>query len=545
MASEARIKITTDTKAAEQGVTSVRGMFSNLAKDAKSSILTGVGLGAGVTAFAALGSAAGAASDFLADSIQAARDEEVGIRQLTTAIEANVAGWDGNIDAIERVIDEREKLGFADGQQRESLAVLTSVTKDHTKALDLQRIAMDLARLRGMDLGAASELIGKVYAGNVGILSRYGIQLAKGTSATEALAEIQKRAAGQAEAFADTAAGAAETLAIEFENLQEDIGKELLPVMVELAGVLRDDIVPAARDAVGWFAENGEVIGAVADAVIGLTNPLHNVTDELMDQAEMYTHATGAAAGFVENMGGVPQAVSEVGEAFAGVSDAGDELVEDMRELPGDIADALREGREDWQDALTQLSTDLEDETTRAARIAELQGALTGAALAEGLASSDPLVSAQAAATRDLILEQLAIEGVFQQGYNVGALWSKGLAGGVLSHLELVQAQLWQYKQLMVGKSPPPKGPLKDVDTGGFNIGAAWAEGIAKGAGTFQVPDLGLMGGAAGRTGSVAGGGGAAGNIHTHVYLDGRQIAEVIDRHHYYQSPGGASRLPR
>ena len=88
-----------------------------------------------------------------------------------------------------------------------SLAKLVSVTKDATEALELQRIAMDLARLRGMDLATASDLIGKVYGGNVGILSRYGIQLEKGTTATEALAEIQRRAAGQAAAYADTTQG--------------------------------------------------------------------------------------------------------------------------------------------------------------------------------------------------------------------------------------------------------------------------------------------------------------------------------------------------
>jgi hypothetical protein len=544
MASEARIGITTNTKGAEQGITSVRGMFSNLAKDAKGSILTGVGLGAGVTAFGALKNAAGSAADFLADSVLAARDEEVGIRRLTTAIQENVAGWDGNIDAIERVIDEREKLGFSDGEQRESLAVLTSVTKDHTKALDLQRIAMDLARLRGMELGAASELIGKVYAGNVGILARYGIQLARGTSATEALAEIQKRAAGQAEAFADTAAGAAATLAIEFENLQEDIGKELLPVMIELSRVLRDDVVPAARDTVQWFVENGEVIGTVVDAVVNLFNPLHDVTDELLRQADVYTHATGAAAGFKENMGGVPRVVAEVGEAFSGVSEDGDELVEDMRELPGDIADALREGREDWREALSQLSTDIDDETTRAARIAELKAALIGTDLVAGLASTDQLIRAQAAHARQLIVDQLALEGIFEKGHNVGSSWAKGITGGVLSQLERYKAALFQYKSLMMGKSPPPKGPLKDIDKGGFNVGVSWAEGMAKGIGTFAMPSLGMAGAARGDA-MAALGGGMGGAIHTHVYLDGRQIAEVVDRHQRQMRPAGPALLPR
>ena len=95
-----------------------------------------------------------------------------------------------------RSSDARTDLAFADDDQRASLQRLVSVTGDITKALELQRTAMDLARLRGMDLATAGDLIGKVYAGNLGTLSRYGIVLKKGTTATEALAEIQRRAAG-------------------------------------------------------------------------------------------------------------------------------------------------------------------------------------------------------------------------------------------------------------------------------------------------------------------------------------------------------------
>lgn len=542
MASEARLSIRTDTKQTEQSVRSVRGMFADLGKDAKSSILAGVGLGAGVTAFAALGSAASAAGDFIMGSVKAAAEEEVGIRRLTVAIEENVAGWDGNIEAIERVIDEREKLGFADGEQRDSLAVLTSVTKDHNKALDLQRTAMDLARLRGMSLGAASELLGKVYAGNLGILSRYGIQLARGTSATEALAEIQRRAAGQAEAFGETAAGAAAALAIEWENLQEEVGEALLPVLIELANWAREDGIPALRGLLQTAKDAAPIFEALGTIITNLGVPSAGVADKVADlRAELEAlEAQGTEADWSRAHMALGQ---EASEAFAGVSEDADVLVEDMRELPGDIADAIRDGREDWQDALAQLTTDIADETTKAARIAELQAALIGTDLARGLASTDRLVQNQAIATRNLILEQLAIEGVFQSGYNVGSLWSQGLAGGVLSHLQKVQASLWQYKQLMIGKSPPPKGPLRDVDTGGFNIGVSWAENMRKGIGTFAMPALGL--GASGGAVPAMAGASAGGEIHTHVYLDGREIAETVDRWQGLMRPGGPARLPR
>lgn len=203
-------------------------------------------------------SAVGTLTDFLGDAVSMAAEEEASIKRLTTAITENDAAWDGNIDAVEEVITSRQRLAFADDAQRDSLAGLVSVTKDVTKALDLQRVAMDLARLRGLDLRTATDLIGKVYAGNLGTLSRYGIVLRKGATATEALAEIQKRASGQAEAYANTTAGAMESLQIELENLQEDIGKELLPVMRDLAIFARDDLVPALRDVIGMVKTLGD-----------------------------------------------------------------------------------------------------------------------------------------------------------------------------------------------------------------------------------------------------------------------------------------------
>src|SRR3990167_649723 len=94
---------------------------------------------------------------------------------------------------------------------------------------------MDLARLRGMSLSDASELLGKVYGGNTSILRRYGIRVRQGATATEALAEVQKMAADQAEAFADTSLGAWTALELKIEDVKEAVGKQLLPAMDSLA----------------------------------------------------------------------------------------------------------------------------------------------------------------------------------------------------------------------------------------------------------------------------------------------------------------------
>lgn len=289
-------------------------------------LVAGLGLGAGFAAFSAIDSAISSTINFLGEAGEAAKQEGVGIAALTQSLEANVKGWDGNIEAIEEVIAARQELGFADDEQRESLARLVSITKDHEKALDLQREAMDLARLRGISLSTASEIIGKVYGGNVGILSRYGIQLEKGTTATEALAEIQRRAAGQAEAFAETEEGAAEASRIAFEDFKEDLGSLLLPILKDLANFGRTVVIPFLRDVVkgikDWVRDNrplldglGKIAGILGGAFFKSLGLVFDVIGKL---AAPFLAAIGLIGDFIGILTGGAPKVGEAAGKIAG-----------------------------------------------------------------------------------------------------------------------------------------------------------------------------------------------------------------------------------
>ena len=211
-------------------------------------LFAGLGLAGGLGAATLVAKAIGAVTDALGDSVKAAREEQLSVAKLDAALEANVDSWNGNTDAIEAALQARMKLGFADDEQRDSLAQLLVVTKDATKALDVQRAAMDLARLRNMSLADASALLGKVYGGNVGVLRRYGFQLAKGTTATEALAEVQRAAGGQAEAWAEKNKKAVADVRI--GEAMETIGLALIPVVDGLAG-LAADVIPVVIAGLG------------------------------------------------------------------------------------------------------------------------------------------------------------------------------------------------------------------------------------------------------------------------------------------------------
>jgi hypothetical protein len=260
-------------RGAGTSVTGLSSKFDTLIKKPGlfGAAMKGLGIGAGISLFGLLERGIHSAVEAFGDAIDAAKEEQVAQSALQTALRANVAAYDGNLESINRVIDARLRLGFTDNEQAESLAVLVAMTKDSTAALDIQRTAMDLARLKHMDLAAASVILGKAYNGNFIALKRLGIQVEAGTTGIEALGLVQRRVAGQAEAFGKTEEGAAAGAAAEWEKFQEDLGNLLLPALTAVMQALRDDVIPALRDTLPIIVDiSGAVLNVAKLAVPAL-----------------------------------------------------------------------------------------------------------------------------------------------------------------------------------------------------------------------------------------------------------------------------------
>ena len=248
----------------------------------------GKALGGAAVNIAKIGAAAAAAGILalgagLAYAAKQAAEEEKGIVRLNAAIKANTTTTKDNTAAINKAIAAGEKKAFSDDDQREALARLVTSTKDVAEAITLNALAMDLARLKGIDLATAANIVGKVHDGNIGILTRYGITVDKGATSTEALAAIQAAAAGQADAYGKTTAGSFESIQLAIDNVIEDIGAALLPVLSTAAAYFRDNLVPALQ-LVGaqfgqWVKDNQPLIDQIGTFVTTtLTNLVTYVT---------------------------------------------------------------------------------------------------------------------------------------------------------------------------------------------------------------------------------------------------------------------------
>jgi len=178
--------------------------------------------------------AIGSLTAAIGDTIHAGVQGEVSIAKLTTSLKDNVPAWDGSTAAIDNYIQSGEKLGFMADEQRQALALLLTRTHDVAKAQVLLSEAEDLARLKGMTVVDAATLIGKVYGGVFTSATRMGIAITKGSTVTQALAQIQKASAGQAEAYAKTSAGAFAAFDAEMQGLTETVGVGLLHAIGDL-----------------------------------------------------------------------------------------------------------------------------------------------------------------------------------------------------------------------------------------------------------------------------------------------------------------------
>jgi phage-related protein len=204
---------------------------------------------------------------WLKGSVDAARSAQLAQSQLRTAVLAtnnasnlSYVSWGEYAKRMNAVVTAQSNLSaYSRGDLKNALATLTTVTGSASKGLDLLSLATDLARGRHMDLSSAAQLVGRVADGNVGILKRYGIVLGKGATATQALAAIHQKYAGQAKAFGDSSAGAAAKFANALRQLQVTVGTALLPAINHLMGALNVGL--------GLFQK---LPGPVKDVVVGL-----------------------------------------------------------------------------------------------------------------------------------------------------------------------------------------------------------------------------------------------------------------------------------
>jgi hypothetical protein len=542
----------------------------------------------------ALGAAAGA----IGFATKQAAGEQVGIVRLNAALKANVKGYNGRTDAIEKVIAVNEKLGFSDDEQRKALALLLPLTHNVAKAQGLISESMDVSRARGIDLASATVIVRKAYEGNVGALKKLGIVVTPVTTAmdklhatvkhatpdqikaakaadtqataTRALGQLQKASAGQAQAYGDTQVGIFESIKITLGDVVEDLGGIFLPALKTVSLFARDTVVPALSLVVttvgAWTTANAPLIAQVAAFVAGALKDViagvvafggvvvraiptimkigKTVYDFVVPKIQALVGTLAGPGGVIDSVGGVVGPIlKDLLPAFGGIVTAlfGGSKGGGLIPAIGDLVGVL------WGGGNGPLAVALRLTGTVLSTIASWVGIVIGKLtdLVKWITGNKPLMEVLTTVANGIAgafgLAKDAVQFLIDK-LGVLAKWVVDHASmlGALGRLASGQGIDVNAFTTGLGNGRARGGPI--VGGGLYRVGengSAESYMLATGGG-YVIPD----GGAAARRSSSSGGGSGQ-VIHTHVYLNGREIALAVGRADYYELANQAPMLSR
>jgi hypothetical protein len=211
-------------------------------------------------AFATAGAAIGA---FAVESIKNAAADEKAQRLLALTIENTTNATAAQIAGVEKYISTTSiAIGVTDDELRPAFARLTRSTKDVEDAQKLLNLALDISSATGKPLEAVANALGKAYDGNLNALGRLGLgidqSILKSKDFDLVFNTLTKTFGGFADNEAQSAEKAFARIKIATDEVQEQIGAALLPVIQELTAFILSDVVPVVQSFVdGLTGQDG------------------------------------------------------------------------------------------------------------------------------------------------------------------------------------------------------------------------------------------------------------------------------------------------
>jgi hypothetical protein len=180
--------------------------------------------------------ALGKAADLLKDMAQKAEDSEAATMGLASAVKSLKTGTEEGFLSLNRYAESMSQAtGIADVELKGALQKLVYETGNVKVAQESLKTAIDLSKGAHIGLETAAKLVGKAYEGNFMGLKRYGIEIDKTTTGTEALAKITSKFGGAEDSYLATTKGRLDKAKNSFALLETEIGTAFLPALGDAA----------------------------------------------------------------------------------------------------------------------------------------------------------------------------------------------------------------------------------------------------------------------------------------------------------------------
>jgi hypothetical protein len=230
-----------------------------------------------------------AVAGFLKDSIQGWADHEQVLRQSAAVIKSTGGAAGITVKQMDDLSGSIESNTGVDGDNvlagENMLATFTNIHNQQGKGNDIfnqaTSIMTDMSVAMGTDMKGQAIQLGKALNDpikGVGALSKVGVtftdqqkkQIATMVKAGDTagaqrviLRELSKEFGGSAKAQETSG----QKMAVAFHNLQDTIGKALLPVITKLANILTNDVLPIVQAVINFIVDHKTIFAVLATLI--------------------------------------------------------------------------------------------------------------------------------------------------------------------------------------------------------------------------------------------------------------------------------------
>jgi hypothetical protein len=219
-------------------------------------------------AFAAAAAAIGA---YAKVAIENAAADEKAQRNLALTIENTTSATAKQIAGVEDYISTTSlAIGVTDDELRPAFGRLVRSTKDVEDAQKLLNLALDISAATGKPLEGVANALGKAYDGNAASLGRLGLGIDSSILKSKDFDAVFNTLTDTFGGFADNEALSTEAafarIKIAGDEIQEQIGSALLPVVQELTAFILSDVVPVVQQFVNGLTGQGGLSEGLTDS---------------------------------------------------------------------------------------------------------------------------------------------------------------------------------------------------------------------------------------------------------------------------------------
>jgi len=263
--------------------------------------------------------------------------------QLEASLKSTGATAWTSADQIDDLARSMQKKYAVDGDLVKSgaslLLTFTAVQNKAGEGNDIfdraTQTALDLSRKLGMDLPAANMLLGKALNDPIrgmGALRKAGVQLTAGqqeqvrafvaagdtmSAQKVILGELETQFKGSAEAYAQTAEGQLEAAKLAFEDVSEEIGAKLIPLLTGLG-----DKLVGLMERWDGLSEGTQNFIVVAGGIAAAIGPLTTVVGTVQRGVGAMAELAGKLTTVTTTADGTTRSLTKTGRAAAGIGAA-------------------------------------------------------------------------------------------------------------------------------------------------------------------------------------------------------------------------------